>query len=182
MIALSLRSRSAKAVANFFRLGGNFHGLQSANVAGVVRHFSALHPFAEIFQKRWIVLEILAPEGRIFDARLGHGAVEVEHADESGPGSAPVGDGEDGAFVKLQAVQDVMRILPDGFGDDERGFGGDAAEDFHAVFLGINKAVTDFLAKAMGAIHLAAQLFDRGDQGLLHLQLFGLAGAIGRGA
>ena len=44
-----------------------------------------------------IVGEILAPERAVGDARLGQRAVEIEHADQAGPGAAPVGDGQDRA-------------------------------------------------------------------------------------
>ena len=40
----------------------------------------------------------------------------------------PVGDGEDRPAMRDQAVQHVVRVLPDGFGDDERRAGIDAAK------------------------------------------------------
>ena len=39
--------------------------------------------------------------------------IEVQHADQAGPFAAPVGDGEDGSAMGVEAVQDMMAILPD---------------------------------------------------------------------
>ena len=46
-----------------------------------------------------------------------------------------------GAAVRDQPAQDVVRILPDRLGDDQRGVGIDAGEDRHALLLGADEAV-----------------------------------------
>jgi hypothetical protein len=68
-----------------------------------------------------IIGEILAPDGGVFDAGLGERAVEIEHADQAGPGAGPIGDGEDGAAVADQAGNTWWLSIARRFGDDERG-------------------------------------------------------------
>ncbi len=67
-----------------------------------------------------------------------------------------------------QTVKHVMGVLPDGFGDNERGFGIDIAEDFHAFLLGTNEAVLLVRLVGMGADDLVAAGFDGTNQGRLH--------------
>jgi hypothetical protein len=95
---------------------------------------AGFEPLGEIAFEE-VVLEIFGPDGGVLDAGLGERAVEVEHADEAGPLAGPVGDGEDGGAVGGEAVEDVVGVLPDGFGDDEGNLGIDFSEDFHPLFL-----------------------------------------------
>ena len=46
-----------------------------------------------------IVGEILAPKRGEINACFKQGAIEIKHANESGPSSGPVGDGEDRATM-----------------------------------------------------------------------------------
>src|SRR5690606_4404581 len=98
-----------------------------------------------------IVGEVGAPEGRVSDAGFGEGAVEIEHADEAGPGAGPVGDGEDGAAVGDEARQEVVGILPDAFGNDERRVRVDVGEDRHALLLRADETVFLFWFVRVGA-------------------------------
>ena len=67
--------------------------------------------------------------------------LQIEQADQTGPFAAPVCDREDGAAMRIEPVQQVMAVLPDGFDDDERGVDGNIAKDFHAALLTIDEAV-----------------------------------------
>ena len=40
-----------------------------------------------------------------------------------------------------EARQNMVAVLPDGLGDDERRVGVDLGEDFHAVLLAVDEAV-----------------------------------------
>ena len=129
--------------------------MSGLDVRGVVLDLAGLEPERRPLRKN-VVGEVLAPERAVVHARLGERAVEVEHADEAGPGAAPVGDGEDGAAVGGEAGEDMMAVLPDRLGDDERRVGGDVAEDFHAVLLAVDEAVLFLLVEGMGALDVVA--------------------------
>ena len=43
--------------------------------------------------------------------------------------------------MRDQPVQDMMAVLPDRLGDNQRRFGVNLAKDLHAVLLAVNKAV-----------------------------------------
>ncbi len=147
-------------------------------MALVVGEAAGLEPLAEALSKEG-VREILAPEGAVGDAGLGQGAVEIQHADQAGPGAAPIGDGEDGAAMGVKPGQDVMAVLPDGFGHDQRGAGIEFAEDFHAHLLGIDEAVLFGRVKGMGADAGPAFGFEGlGEEGL-HFGLDGPAFLVG---
>jgi hypothetical protein len=126
-----------------------------------------------------VVLEVLAPERGVFHARLGEGAVEVEHAHEAGPGAAPVGDGEDGSLVRDEAGQHMVRVLPDRLGDDQRRLGIDAGKHLHAFLLGGDETVLQGGLVGMGADQFATEFGDGGRQGLLHGMLGGPADFVG---
>ena len=63
-----------------------------------------------------------------------------------------------GPAMRDQAGEDVMAVLPDRLGDDERRVGGNVAEDFHAVLLAVDEAVAFLLVEGMGALDRAAFL------------------------
>ena len=149
-MALSAWSCSARRLAQLAVLGGDFHFFERDDVPRLVRALArfepVVQPLAEI-----LVGEILAPERGVFDAGLGERAVEIEHADQSGPGARPVGDGEDRPAVRDQAAQHVVRVLPDRLGDDDGRLGIEAGEDVHSFALRGEKAVLFLLAIVVGA-------------------------------
>ena len=75
------------------------------------------------------VFEVLAPEGGEGHPGLAEAAIEIQHAHQAGPLAGPVGDGKDGAAVRLQAGKQVRAVLPDGLGDDNRRIGMNVLED-----------------------------------------------------
>jgi len=79
-------------------------------------------------------------------------------------------------------MQNVMRVLPDGLGDDQRRAAGNHAKDFHSIFLRINKTMSDFFAKTMRTLDCPAFQLDRFDQRSLHYKLSGFAFLIRRSA
>ena len=134
-------------------------------------------PGVEIFGEV-IIGEIIGPDGGVFDAGLGERAIEIEHADEAGPGAAPVGSGENGALMREQAGENMMRVLPNGFSDDERRFRVDRAEDFHAFFLRLNEAVLLIRLVRVRANEFVAFALDGLAKGGFHLFLRGPADLI----
>ena len=73
-------------------------GVGVAYLRGVVDDAAAGEPFAQAAFEE-VVGKVQAPQGAVFNAGFGEGAVEVEHADEAGPLPRPVGKGEDGTAV-----------------------------------------------------------------------------------
>lgn len=84
--------------------------------------------------------------------------------------------------MRDEAGEDVMAVLPDAFGDDERRVGIEAAEDFHAVFLGINETMAPGGVIGMGAYNRPALGGERAGESGLHFSLLGPAFLIGRQA
>src|SRR4051812_15457827 len=100
----------------------------------------AVQPAVEALPEE-VVSEIDAPERAVSHARLGQRAVEVEQPDEAGPFAAPIRNGKNRAAMRVQAMEQVMAVLPDGFHDDERGIERDIAEDLHAALLAVDETV-----------------------------------------
>src|SRR5690242_5563966 len=96
--------------------------------------FPGFQPALQAVEKKFIG-EILAPERGIADTRFGQRAIEVQHADESRPGSRPVRDRENWSAMRDQAVKKMMRILPDALGHDERSLRVEPGENRHALLL-----------------------------------------------
>jgi hypothetical protein len=148
-----------------------FEQAQIADVALVMSDNAFIEPLAKAGFEKFIG-EIFAPERAVFDASLGHGAVEVEHSNETGPGAAPIRDGQDGAAMGEQTAEDMMAILPNAFGDNERGIGIELAKDFHAHLLGIDEAMLLFFVERMGAYDLPAFGFEGFGEDSFHFGLF----------
>src|SRR6185437_15964410 len=127
-----------------------------------------------------IVSKIDAPESVITHTRFSERAVEIQHADQAGPFTAPVGDRQDWALVRIEAVQNVMAILPDGLDDDQGRRGWNLAEHFHAALLAIDKAVLFGWIERVAALCFRAETADGGGDGLFGAFLRGPAFLIGR--
>ena len=173
--------RGGEGFAKFLRAHINFHLRQRCDVIGLVRTRTGLEPLTE-FGFEIVVGEIFAPERRVFHALLGERAVQIQHADESRPRPRPVGAGEDRPAMRGESGEDVMRVLPDGFGDNERRIGINALEDIHAFALRINKTVSGVLVILVRADDVIAFRLERGGEGGFHLFLRGPADLIGREA
>ncbi len=169
-MALSACSCRASALPSLRAACGDLHFFERRDVPRLVR---ALARFEPVVQPRAeiIVGEVLAPQGRILDARLGERAVQVEHADQARPGSRPIGDGQDRPAMRDEAAQHVMRILPDGLGHDERRLGVQPGKDLHPFALRRQEAVLFLFAIRMSADDRIALGFHGAGQGLLHFFL-----------
>src|SRR5262249_31702218 len=66
----------------------------------------------------------------------------------------------------------VMRVLPDALGHDQRRIGIDVSEDLHPRFLAVDKAVLLLFAVSVRADDLIAHVGDDLPQGLFHFRLF----------
>src|SRR5262249_44118171 len=117
--------------------------VRGAGVALVVIDRSALEPSADR-RTREAVLEVLAPDRAVPDARLRPPPLDVQHADQPRPLAGPVGESEDRSAVFRQTREDVARVLPDGLGHDERRVGIDLAEDLDTLRLTVDEAVLLF--------------------------------------
>src|SRR5262249_19612976 len=93
---LALLEIAPKTPSEFFVGRGQFHQSQILNMALVVADVPSVKPFTKAGLEESIV-KLLAPKGAVVDTSLGHGAVEVQHADQARPSSAPVGDSQDRA-------------------------------------------------------------------------------------
>ena len=85
--------------ARLSRRGGHLHGPSGRTCGRRMLHLAGLEPRAQALEEEGVG-EILAPKRAVGHARLGQRAVEVEHADEAGPGAAPVRHGEDRSAMR----------------------------------------------------------------------------------
>src|SRR5947207_466529 len=118
--------------------------------------------------EEWI-LEIGTPEGAIWHAGFRQAGVQIQHADETGPLTAPVRNSEDWTLVADEAVQDVVAVLPRRLDDYERGLARDQSEDFHSVLLAVYKAVAPLAIAVVAAADFVSLAADRAHHGLFHL-------------
>jgi hypothetical protein len=137
-------------------LGRNRDLGERLDVGDLVLDDTGLQPALQAAEEQRVV-EVLAPQRRVFDAGLGERAVEIEHADEARPGAGPVGHIEQGPAVRDQAGKEVMRILPDALGDNERCGGINPGEHSHALFLRGDEAMINILLEGVGADELVAK-------------------------
>ena len=144
----------------------------------VVRDLAAGEPFAQAAFEE-IVRKVQTPQGAVRDARFGERPVEVEHADQARPLPGPVGEGENGASVRDQAVQHMVAVLPDRLGHDEGRVGMNMFEDSHALFLRADKAVSLIWLVGMPAADSPSLALNRGSDGFFHGLLCGPTHLIG---
>src|SRR5207253_1024855 len=111
--------------------------------------------------------EIDAPESVVLHAGLGQRAVQVQHADQSGPLAAPVGDRQNRAAMRVQAMEQMMAVLPHGLHHDERRIARDLAEHFHPVFLAVDEAALFLRIVWMTTLYLASFALDGANDGSL---------------
>ena len=78
-----------------------------------------------------------------------------------------------GPAMRIQAVQQVMAILPDGLHDNQRRLRRNFAKDFHTAFLAIDETMLFRRIVAMAAAHLASLAADGLENGVLGLSLGG---------
>jgi hypothetical protein len=172
------------------QVGGDLlrHGLRLCRHAGLryrphmwraVGGRAGLQPAGEAVEEI-VIVKVVAPERGVFDAGLGQGAVEVEHAHKARPLAAPVGDGQDRAAMAHEAREQVVRILPHRLGYDERGIGIELGEDREALLLRGDETVFDRRLVRVGPDELAAEAGHRGGEPFFHGGLGGPADLIGR--
>ena len=82
--------------------------------------------------------------------------------------------------MSVEAVQQVVAVLPHRFYDHERRVPRDVAEDFHAALLGVDEAVVFLRIDFVAANDFASPSRDGGGDGLLGLELSGPACLVGR--
>ncbi len=73
--------------------------------------------------------------------------------------------------MAVEAVQNVMAVLPDSLDHHQRRVGRDGAEDLHAAFLAIDEAVTLGGIASVAAADFAAQLPDSRHDGFFGARL-----------
>lgn len=149
------------------------------NVCSGVLDLTGLDPLLQILLEGAVFTEVLTPEGGVFHASLGQRAVQVQHTNEARPSAAPVGDGEDRTLVGDQTVQQVVRILPNGFRDDDRGFAIDFRKDIHALALAGDEAVLELGVVFVGSLQFAAKCVNDRSQFFFHFVLFFPAALVG---
>ena len=81
-----------------------------------------------------------------------------------------------------ETVENVVAVLPDGFGDNERRLRGNVAEDLHAILLTVDEAVATNGVEGMGALEGPAFLSEDVGDLLFHRELGSFALLVGRGA
>ena len=74
--------------------------------------------------------------------------------------------------MRSEACEDVMRILPHRFGDDQRAIGIKPAKNFESHFLRIDEAVLFLFVVGIGALNFVAFALDGAGKQLLHAGLF----------
>ena len=86
------------------RLGFDRHTslAKRSHMRGAVGGRAGLQPTGEAGQEI-IVIEIVAPKGRVFNAGLSQRTIEVEHTHQTRPLTAPVGHGKDRAAMRHQS-------------------------------------------------------------------------------
>ena len=178
MIILFFSSSCGESFAGLGGVGRNLALRQRLDVRRLVLDRAGLEPTAQALEEE-VVREVFAPQRAVLDAGLGQAAVEVEHADQARPSAAPVGHGQDRALVRDKAGEDVVAVLPDRLGHDQRRVAGNGAEHLQAVLLAVNEAVLLDRIVGVAALDLEAFLLDRGGEFLLHRRLFGFAGLVG---
>src|SRR3954466_11683033 len=117
-------------------------------MALVVRDGPFVEPLAEATLKITI-LEIFAPKGTVTDASFGHGAIQVQHANQSRPGTAPICDRKNWTLMRREAMQHVMTVLPNAFCDYQRSVRVEMPKNLHSHFLGIDETVAFLFIKRM---------------------------------
>ena len=85
-------------------------------------------------------------------------------------------------MMRRESGEDVMRVLPDGFSDDERRGGINDLEHFQSPALRVNEAMTGIRVEAVRADEFKALGFEDGGEGVLHCLLRGPANPVGGGA
>src|SRR5271167_1656802 len=78
--------------------------VQRMNMTSVVTDRLTLEPEIKS-PKKEIVREIDAPQRVVANAGFSQRSVEIEHADQSWPFAAPVGDSQDRPSMRVQSVQ-----------------------------------------------------------------------------
>jgi len=162
-------------------LAGGARNLDPAQLGHVARGVGAaaggqplLQPAEEV-----VIGEVFAPQRGVGDTGFGQRAVEIEHAHEPGPGARPVGHRKDRAAVGHQAREDVVGVLPDRLGHNQRRVGVEIGEDRHAFFLRLDKAVAAFRVVVVGPFKGVAKRGEHVGELRLHLRLGFPTGAVG---
>jgi len=125
---------SGHLVGSLDRRGRQTCAIERVDMAQVVLDLAGFEPALES-REREFVGEVFTPQGGEFHAGFGERCVEIEHTDQAGPLSAPVGESEDRTLMRNKTGQNMVAILPDGLDHHERRIRGNAGEDLHAVAL-----------------------------------------------
>ncbi len=152
--------------------------VERADMGSVVGDAPLAQPLTELVLER-LVGEGLAPQGAVWHAGFGQRSVQVEHSDEARPLPGPVRHRENRAAMADEPRQDVVGILPDCFGDDDRRLRINAGEDFEALLLAGDESMLESRIIGMGALDFDAERGQRGGDLLLHSFLRRPAGLVG---
>src|SRR5690606_4973688 len=137
---LSSAEFACKRTPNSFVCSRDFHEVEGYNMPKVVLNGPFLQPLAKAPVEK-IVLEIHTPQGAEGHPSFCKRAVKVEHPYQTGPLTAPVGYRKDGALMRGQPGQHMVRILPYAFGNDHRCIGRNVFKYFNTHSLGIDKSM-----------------------------------------
>ena len=129
-----------KFSAQSFRGRRKLRRCERSNVAGIMDYRFAIQPAAKSLEEV-VVLKIRTPKSAVFDSRLGHRCIQIEHPDQPRPLPRPVRDRKDGPTMRHKARKDVMAVLPDGLDYDQGRLRRNLAKDLDAVALAMNKSV-----------------------------------------
>src|SRR5262249_55057648 len=123
--------------------------------------------------------KILAPQRAVGHPGLGQGRIEIEHSDKARPLPAPVRDRKDWTAVRVEPVQNVMAVLPDGLNHDQRSIRRQSAEYFHPALLTIDEPVALCRIARMATPHFAPFATDGVHNSFFGLRLRGPATLVG---
>jgi len=124
-------------------------------------------PFPQTTAKQRIG-KILAPQRGIFHPSLGERTVEIQHADQARPLPRPISHGKDRPSVGNQTTQQMVRILPYRFGNNQRRIGMDFVKNLHPLFLRADKSMLFSRVVFVSAIQLIPFSLDSFRQPAFH--------------
>ena len=158
---------AGKLLSDLSRLARNLYLLQLLNMGGVMIDFVAGQPLPELLHEK-LVFEVFAPKAAVSDSRLFEATVKVKQPDQAGPCPAPVRHRQNRSLVSNEPGKNMLAILPDRFGHNDRGLFRDGMEYLDSHPLAIDESMPLLLIEWVGSFHEKFFFLDRGDQSLLH--------------
>ncbi len=161
--------------------GAGGQGGQIPDVRLVVHNGAGFEPFAQAAHEP-VVREVHAPRGGVAPPHLGKTRVEIEESDETRPFAREVCDGKNRSAVGTETRQDVVAVLPDRLGNNDRRIGGNPREHLDAHPLAIDEPVAGGLVERVGTRDVPTQPPECSGDRLFQLSLGGPPVAVRVGA